>query len=107
MARHWTTRLRDRRVLSGVVVILCGLGVTFAWRARPTDDLPTAAQVMAPDSSESAEIVIGPNVQVSAGHGTAPHREITAVADPADPRRLFAAAILHPSGDTSAMAVVG
>lgn len=103
MSRTPRTWLRDRRVLASVFVILCGLVVYFVWFARGKEELPTTAQIMAKEASQPANIVVGPSVQVSTANAVNSHREVVAVADPTDPKKLVAAAMCLQPGDRFAV----
>jgi hypothetical protein len=49
-------------------------------------------------SAADVQITVGPNVHVSQARAKAPHREVVIAADPRDPARLLAAAILVTRG---------
>src|SRR4051812_45918721 len=99
-------KTRRRWVLAAGLTGLCGFVAYFVWFARRDESLPTVVEVMAALAIEPAEIAVGPNVRVSGADPTVSHREVIATADPADPRRLFAAAMCHPHKDQSVSAVV-
>jgi hypothetical protein len=58
----------------------------------------TLASVALAISGPSAQIAVGPNVHVSQAHSAAPFLEVVIAADPRDPSRLLAAAILYTRG---------
>jgi hypothetical protein len=62
---------------------------------------------MAPESTQPASLVLGPNVQVSKANESFHHFEPQIIADPTKPARLFVAAILEPPSGKGYEDVVG
>lgn len=54
----------------------------------------------------SAEIVVGPNVQVSAAHGADSHYEVLVAADPRNPKNLIVGSFIYPDDNTEAGSIV-
>lgn len=88
-------------VLGIAVVIAAGVAI----RSRQAKPLPPIGDFMAKTSEISAKIDVGSNVQVSLPHADKLHREVVAVADPSDPKKLLAAAMCSQPGDR--FAVIG
>ena len=96
--------LRHKRwvLIAGILGVVGISGIVFKL-VRREEPLPTMAEVMASAATEPVAIIVGPNVQVSTANAANSHREVVAVADPTDPKKLVAAAMCLQPGDRFAV----
>ncbi len=90
-------RRRTKVILIPSILAIAGLGVVWLWWPKP-DHRPHVASLSASISTGPEKIVVGKNVQVSRANAELPHTESVIAADPADPARLFVAAMYWPPG---------
>jgi hypothetical protein len=97
MQRFLGTWGRRSGVLAAVLAVCCYLAIRLWW--SHDQEGPPPAQ--APVASSTANIVVGPNVHVSAAYASDPHSETVIAADPLQPHRLFAFAMCNRSAKSS------
>jgi hypothetical protein len=94
---------RRLRILAAVVVLAAvGGGVYYIAFDHPDESADSWPELRAAATSAAPiEIIVGRNVHVSHSREAHRHAESTVAADPKDPKRLFAAAMLWRMGDDS------